>query len=135
MCRSSYSQRRLKWFAASSKDGNKKTLGKKKEVIDKVIEEKKKEPIGTKEAVEKKVAGDLHKAANEDTGKEGTTARAAVWTLFLKTAVSDWFRHAAHGSQDHRVGIVRPTRQIPPPLAVTVGVGCAWRPLPRCPAD
>ena len=70
-----------------------------------MIEEKKKEPIGTKEAVEKKVVGDLHKAANEDTGKEGTTARAAVWTLFLKTAVSDWFRHAAHGSQDHRVGI------------------------------
>jgi hypothetical protein len=38
------------------------------EAVDKVIDEKKKEPIGTKEA-EKKVAGDLNEAAHQDTKK------------------------------------------------------------------
>ena len=57
-----------------STGGNKKTLGKMKAAIDKVIEEKKKEPIGTKEA-EEKVAADLHKAAKEDTGKEKSSAK------------------------------------------------------------
>jgi hypothetical protein len=36
------------------------------EAVDKVIDQKKKEPIGTKEA-EEEVAADLNKAANEDT--------------------------------------------------------------------
>jgi hypothetical protein len=36
--------------------------------VDKVIDEKKKEPIGTKEA-EEKVAGDLNEAAHQDTKK------------------------------------------------------------------
>ena len=57
-----------------STGGNKKTLGKMKEAIDKVIEEKKKEPIGTKEA-EEKVAADLNEAAKEDTGKEKRSAK------------------------------------------------------------
>ena len=57
-----------------STGGNKETLGKMKEVIDRAIEEKKNEPIGTKEA-EEKVAADLHKAAKEDTGKEKRSAK------------------------------------------------------------
>jgi hypothetical protein len=38
------------------------------QAVDKVIDERKKEPIGTKEA-EKKVAEDLNEAAHEDTQK------------------------------------------------------------------
>jgi len=38
------------------------------EAVDKVIDDKKKEPIGTKEA-EEKVANDLNEAAHEDTKK------------------------------------------------------------------
>ena len=57
-----------------STGGNKKTLGTMKEAIDKVIEEKKNEPIGTKEA-EEKVAADLRKAAKEDTSKEERSAK------------------------------------------------------------
>ena len=38
------------------------------EAVDKVIDDKKKEPIGTKEA-EEKVASDLNEAAHQDTKK------------------------------------------------------------------
>jgi hypothetical protein len=40
-----------------------------KEAVGKVIKDKKKEPIGTKDA-EKKVAADLNEAAHEDTKKD-----------------------------------------------------------------
>jgi hypothetical protein len=39
------------------------------EAVEKVIDEKKKEPIGTKEA-EEEVAADLHEAAQKDTKKD-----------------------------------------------------------------
>ena len=39
-----------------------------KEAVDKVIEDKKKEPIGTKQA-EKEVADELNEAAHQDTRK------------------------------------------------------------------
>jgi hypothetical protein len=40
-----------------------------KEAVDKVIEDKKKEPIGTKQA-EKEVADELNEAAHRDTRKD-----------------------------------------------------------------
>ena len=43
-----------------------KAKGPMKKAVGKVIDDKKKEPIGTKEA-EKKVASDLNKAARQDT--------------------------------------------------------------------
>ena len=50
------------------KDANKKAKHEMQEAVDKVIDQKKKEPIGTKEA-EEEVAGDLHEAAQQDTKK------------------------------------------------------------------
>jgi hypothetical protein len=50
------------------RDANKKAKREMQEAVDKVIDEKKKEPIGTKEA-EEKVADDLNEAAHEDTKK------------------------------------------------------------------
>jgi hypothetical protein len=49
-----------------AKDANKKAMREMHEGVDKVIDEKKKEPIGTKEA-EAEVAADLNEAAHEDT--------------------------------------------------------------------
>jgi hypothetical protein len=48
------------------KDANKKAEREMHEAVDKVIDQKKKEPIGTKEA-EEEVAADLNEAAHEDT--------------------------------------------------------------------
>lgn len=48
-----------------AKDANDKAKREMGEAVEKVIEEKKKEPIGTKEA-EEEVAADLNKAAHED---------------------------------------------------------------------
>jgi hypothetical protein len=62
-----------------STGGNKKTLGKMKQAIDKAIDDKKKEPIGTKEA-EEKVAADLNEAAKEAAGKQGAAKRRDVDT-------------------------------------------------------
>ena len=42
-----------------------------KEAVDKVIQDKKKEPIGTKQA-EEKVAADLNEAAQEDTKRSNS---------------------------------------------------------------
>ena len=50
-------------------DANRKAAREMHEAVDKVIEEKKKEPIGTKEA-EEEVAADLNEAAREDTKKD-----------------------------------------------------------------
>ena len=50
------------------KDANKKAKHEMQEAVDKVIDQKKKEPIGTKEA-EEEVASDLHEAAQQDTKK------------------------------------------------------------------
>ena len=50
------------------KDANKKAKHEMQEAVDKVIDQKKKEPIGTKEAGEE-VAADLHEAAQQDTKK------------------------------------------------------------------
>jgi hypothetical protein len=47
-------------------DANKKAKREMREAVDKVIDEKKKEPIGTKEA-EEEVAADLNEAAHGDT--------------------------------------------------------------------
>jgi heme-degrading monooxygenase HmoA len=49
-----------------AKDANKKAKREMRKAVDKVIDEKKKEPIGTKQA-EKEVAADLNEAAHEDT--------------------------------------------------------------------
>jgi uncharacterized protein YjbJ (UPF0337 family) len=46
-----------------------KAKGAMKKAVGKVIDEKKKEPIGTKEA-EQKVASDLNKAARRDTHRD-----------------------------------------------------------------
>jgi hypothetical protein len=51
------------------KDANKKAKHEMQEAVDKVIDEKKKEPIGTKEA-EEEVAADLREAAQHDTKKD-----------------------------------------------------------------
>jgi len=51
-----------------AKDANDKAEREMHEAVDKVIDDKKKEPIGTKEA-EEKVAGDLNEAAHADTQK------------------------------------------------------------------
>lgn len=50
-------------------DANRKAAREMHEAVDKVIDEKKKEPIGTKEA-EEEVAADLNEAAREDTKKD-----------------------------------------------------------------
>ena len=50
-------------------DANKKAAREMHEAVDKVIDEKKKEPIGTREA-EEEVAADLNEAAHEDTKKD-----------------------------------------------------------------
>ena len=44
------------------------------EAVDKVIDDKKKEPIGTKEA-EEEVAADLNEAARQDTGSPSKMER------------------------------------------------------------
>jgi len=49
-----------------TKDANKKAKREMHEAVDKVIDQKKKEPIGTKET-EAEVAADLNEAAHEDT--------------------------------------------------------------------
>jgi hypothetical protein len=51
-----------------AKDANDKAEREMHEAVDKVIDDKKKEPIGTKEA-EQKVAEDLNEAAHADTQK------------------------------------------------------------------
>ena len=51
------------------KEANKKAKHEMHEAVDKVIDDKKKEPIGTKQA-EEKVAADLNKAADRDTSKD-----------------------------------------------------------------
>ena len=51
-----------------AKDANEKAEREMHEAVDKVIDDKKKEEIGTKKA-EKEVAADLNKAAHEDTQK------------------------------------------------------------------
>lgn len=51
-----------------AKDANEKAEREMHEAADKVIDDKKKEEIGTKKA-EKEVAADLNKAAHEDTQK------------------------------------------------------------------
>ena len=56
-------------------DANKKAVREMHEAVDKVIDEKKKEPIGTKEA-EEEVAADLNEAAHEDTKKDQAPALA-----------------------------------------------------------
>jgi hypothetical protein len=50
------------------KDANKKAKHEMQEAVDKVIDQKKKEPIGTKEA-EEDVAAELHQAAQKDMKK------------------------------------------------------------------
>ena len=50
-------------------DANRKAAREMHKAVDKVIDEKKKEPIGTKEA-EEEVAADLNEAAHEDTKKD-----------------------------------------------------------------
>ena len=54
------------------KDANKKAKHEMQEAVDKVIDEKKNEPIGTKKA-EEEVAADLHEAAQHDTKKHANT--------------------------------------------------------------
>jgi hypothetical protein len=49
-----------------AKDANDKAKREMHEAVDKVIDDKKKEPIGTKEA-EEEVAADLNEAAHKDT--------------------------------------------------------------------
>ena len=49
-------------------DADKKAKHELQEAVDQVIDQKKKEPIGTKEA-EEEVAADLHEAAQQDTKK------------------------------------------------------------------
>ena len=51
-----------------AKDANEKAEREMHEAVDKVIDDKKKEEIGTKKA-EKEVAADLNEAAHEDTQK------------------------------------------------------------------
>ena len=51
-----------------AKDANDKAEREMHEAVDKVIDDKKKEEIGTKKA-EKEVAADLNEAAHEDTQK------------------------------------------------------------------
>lgn len=51
-----------------ARDANKKAKREMYEAVDKVIDDKKKEDIGTKQA-EEKVAAELNEAAHEDTQK------------------------------------------------------------------
>ena len=53
----------------TAKDANGKAKREMHEAVDKVIDDKKKELIGTKEA-EEKVAADLNEAAHQDTKKD-----------------------------------------------------------------
>lgn len=52
-----------------ARDANDKAKREMQEAVDKVIADKKEEPIGTQEA-EEKVAADLKKAALKDTGND-----------------------------------------------------------------
>jgi len=52
-----------------AKDANRKAKREMHEAVDKVIDQKRKEPIGTKEA-EKEVAAELNEAAHEDTKEQ-----------------------------------------------------------------
>lgn len=54
--------------ANPAKDANEKAKREMQEAVDTVIDQKKEEPIGTKEA-EEEVAADLNEAAHEDTGR------------------------------------------------------------------
>jgi hypothetical protein len=65
-------ERRPKMDRNPTKDANRKAKGEMHEAVDKVIDEKKKEPIGTKEADEE-VAADLNEAAHEDRKKASGT--------------------------------------------------------------
>ena len=57
-----------------SKDASDKAKREMHEAVDKVIDDKKKEPIGTKEA-EEEVAADLNEAARQDTGSPSKMER------------------------------------------------------------
>src|SRR5687768_6026720 len=70
-------------------DANKKAKREMREAVDKVIDEKKKEPIGTKEA-EEEVAADLNEAAHDTKGRRsGRPAPAKHARSFKPNVRSD----------------------------------------------